>query len=82
MFFLALAYGQPVALAHNPGEARNIANEAVLVTHGDKRILMDPLPLTGFGTYPDVSAKDKAAMMAGEAPFHDIDVVFVSGRFQ
>ncbi len=66
------------AFAHEPGEARYIANEAVMVTHGETKILFDPLPITGFGTYPDVPEADKKAMMAGEAPYDGVDAVFIS----
>lgn len=64
--------------AHDPGEARYIANEAVMITHGETKILFDPLPITGFGTYPDVPEADKKAMMAGTAPYDGVDAVFIS----
>ena len=68
--------------AHKSGEARYIANEGVMVTQttadGVVKILFDPLPLSGFGTYPDVPAKDKAAIMAGTAPYDGITAVFIS----
>jgi len=66
------------ANAHDDGEARYIANEAVLVTSGETKILFDPLPLTGFGTYPDVPEADRQAMMTGAAPYDGIDAVFIS----
>ncbi len=76
--------GVSIAQAHNPksdpknGEARYIANEAVMISQGDTKILFDPLPLTGFGTYPDVPEKDVKAMMAGTAPYDGVDAVFIS----
>ncbi len=77
---LVLAGTFTQSLAHEPpqGEARYIANEAVMVTYGDTKILFDPLPLTGFGTYPDVSKADRKAIIAGEAPYDGVDVVFIS----
>jgi len=33
-------------------QAQYIANEAVLVSYGETKVLFDPLPLSGFGVYP------------------------------
>ena len=60
------------------GEARYIANEGVMVASGGMKILFDPLALSGFDVYPEISAEDKAALMAGEGEFKDIDWVFIS----
>jgi L-ascorbate metabolism protein UlaG (beta-lactamase superfamily) len=69
------------ALAHPPetpgAEARYLANEAILVTAGETKILFDPLFSTSFG-YPLVAPDVRAQIMAGEAPFDGVDVVFVS----
>ena len=59
-------------------EAQYIANEAVLVTHGDTKVMFDPLPLSGFGVYPETPAADIAQMMAGEGAYAGIDAVFIS----
>ena len=59
-------------------EAQYIANEAVLMTHGETKIMFDPLPLSGFGTYPETSEEDIAAMMAGEGAYVGMDAVFIS----
>jgi len=60
------------------GEARYIANEGVMVSQGDLKVLFDPLALSGFDVYPEISAADKAALMAGEGEFAAIDYVFIS----
>lgn len=67
-----------VVSAHPVGEARYIANEGVMVQSGDLKILFDPIYSYGFGTYPEVPAETRAAMMAGNAPFDDVDAVFIS----
>jgi L-ascorbate metabolism protein UlaG (beta-lactamase superfamily) len=76
---LALATA-PAALAHpsedDPATAHFLANEAILVTAGETRILFDPLFSVSYG-YPLVAPDVRAAMMAGEAPFDGIDAVFV-----
>ena len=83
VFFICLIFILTSIGAHahdhpKPGEARYIANEAILVHSGETKILFDPLPLTGFGVYPDVPEKDRDAMMAGTAPYDGIDAVFIS----
>ena len=67
------------ALAHeNSTNAQYIANEAVLVTHGETKIMFDPLPLSGFGVYPETSAEDVAKMMKGEGEYEGVTAVFIS----
>lgn len=66
------------AQAHEIGAARHIANEGILVSAGDTKIMFDPLALSGFGTYPEITAEDKAAIFAGEGEFDGIDIVFIS----
>jgi L-ascorbate metabolism protein UlaG (beta-lactamase superfamily) len=68
----------PLAQAHEIGAARHIANEGILVSAGDVKIMFDPLALSGFGTYPEITAEDKSAMFAGEGDFDGIDVIFIS----
>lgn len=78
--FCILVFGifsSGVASAHE-AHARYIANEGVLISSGDHKILFDPLPLSGFGTYAEISSGDLRSMMAGTAPFDGIDAVFIS----
>ena len=81
---LTACAGETVAHGHGPdghthtSEARYIANEAVLISHGETKVMFDPLPISGFGTYPETSAEDVAAMMAGEGAYAGIDVVLIS----
>jgi len=71
----------PAALAHpsedDPATAHFLANEAILVTAGETRILFDPLFSVSYG-YPLVSPEVRAAIMAGTPPFDGVDAVFVS----
>ncbi len=69
------------ALAHDrqgTAHAQYIANEGVLVSSGDVKIMFDPLPLSGLGTYMNVPDQDRADMMAGLPPYDGIDAVFIS----
>jgi len=59
-------------------EARYLANEAVLIAHGDIKVLFDAFYVDSFGTLALVPEKTSAAIMAGTPPYDGIDAVFVS----
>ena len=61
----------------DPASAYFLANEAILVTSGETRILFDPLFSVSYG-YPLVAPDVRAALMAGEAPFDGVDAIFIS----
>ncbi len=71
----------PSALAHpvpdDPASVHFLANEAVLVTAGETRILFDPLFSISYG-YPLIAPDVRARIMAGMAPYDSIDVILVS----
>ena len=58
--------------------AQYIANESILVSHGETKVLFDPLPLSGFGVYPEPSFADTAKMMSGQGEYEGVDAVFIS----
>jgi len=70
------------AFAHPEGEvvatADYIANEGVMITEGDTKILFDPLFRNSYGNYRLPSEAVIDAMMAGAAPFDGVDAVFIS----
>lgn len=66
------------ARAHDGAQVRYIANEGVLVTSGETKIMFDPLPLSGFGAYMDVPDQVRGDMMVGMPPYDGVDVVFIS----
>ncbi|MGB0907016.1 MAG: MBL fold metallo-hydrolase [Maricaulaceae bacterium] len=74
----------PLSFAHDThakpthADATYIANEGVLVTQGDLKIMFDPFFISGFGTYTEVPEKMLAAINAQAAPFDGVDAVFVS----
>jgi len=78
---LATCFSAASALAHpsedDPATAHFLANEAILVTSGETRILFDPLFSVSYG-YPLVAPEVRAAIMAGTPPFDGVDAVFVS----
>ena len=59
-------------------EAHYIANESLLVSHGKTKIMFDPLPLSGFGVYPEPSEAQVKQMMAGEGVYAGVDAIFIS----
>ncbi|MEP1230428.1 MAG: MBL fold metallo-hydrolase [Litorimonas sp.] len=59
-------------------QARYIANEGVLILQGETKIMFDPLPLSGFGTYPEVPEATFQAIMDGTGVYAGIDAVFIS----
>ena len=63
--------------AEEAASAHFLANEAVMVTAGETRILFDPLFTHSYG-YPLIAPDVKAQLMAGEAPYDGVDAVFVS----
>jgi len=71
------------SFAHGPhgdthAQAQYIANEGVLISQGETKIMFDPLPLSGFGTYPDVPEMTVKAIMDGTGAYGGIDAVFIS----
>ncbi|MEQ8314961.1 MAG: MBL fold metallo-hydrolase [Gammaproteobacteria bacterium] len=59
-------------------EAFYMANEGIMVTDGDTKILFDPLYPESYGQYLLVPEQMREALFAGEAPFEDVDAIFVS----
>lgn len=65
--------------AHDgPATARYLANEGVMVVHGETRVLFDPLFNESFGQYRLLPETMRRALLDGEPPFDGIDAVFVS----
>lgn len=55
-----------------------MANEGVMVTAGDTKILFDPLFPESYEQYLLVPEAMKTALFAGEAPFEGVDAIFIS----
>lgn len=58
--------------------AKYLANAGVLVTHGETKIVFDPLFDEDFDYYESVPKDIEKALFAGAAPFDGLDAVFVS----
>jgi len=67
------------ASSHEPeSTAHYLANEGVMIVHGDTKILFDPLFRISYGQYQMMPKDMEAAMFAGDPPFAGIDAVFIS----
>ena len=55
-----------------------MANEAVMVTDGETKVLFDPLYPETYGQYLLVPDAMREALFAGEAPFNNVDAIFIS----
>jgi L-ascorbate metabolism protein UlaG (beta-lactamase superfamily) len=58
--------------------ATYLANAGVLISHGETKIVFDPLFDQDFGVYELVPKDIETALFAGEPPFDGLDAVFVS----
>lgn len=85
-FWLAAASVSMPIEAHSPEElagerggcAKYLGNEAVLISSGGMKILFDAFYTNSYGQYALVPDTLQKALIAGEAPFDNIDAVFVS----
>jgi L-ascorbate metabolism protein UlaG (beta-lactamase superfamily) len=68
-----------IAAAHeSESTAQYLANEGLMVTHGNTKVLFDPLFNESFGQYRLVPEAMRRALFRGEAPWDGIDAVFIS----
>ena len=58
--------------------ATYLANEGVMISAGDVKVLFDPFFHNDYGTYQLVPEKIINAIMDNTAPYNDISVIFVS----
>lgn len=78
MLLLLVVVHGVVAAEEPASSAYYLANEGVMVVHGQTKILFDPLFNNSYGRYDLLPAKMKDALYAGDSPFDGIDAVFVS----
>lgn len=75
---LATAYALPAAAHESAAVAHYLANEGLMVAHGETKILFDPLFNESFGQYRLVPERMRQALLAGEPPWDGVDAVFIS----
>jgi len=74
--FLTLLFSG-IAQSHE-STAHYMANEGLMVSHGDTKIVFDPLFRDSYGQYLLLPQEMEEALFAGTAPFDGIDAIFVS----
>jgi L-ascorbate metabolism protein UlaG (beta-lactamase superfamily) len=77
LFFL-LCICSSVAFGQSESSIRYLANEGVMVTHDQTKILMDPLYGNSYDIYQLVPDQTREMIFSGAPPFDDVDAVFVS----
>ncbi len=75
---LLLATISATAGGQETSTVRYLANEGVMITHGDTTILFDPLFADSYGQYQMVPQNVLDAIFADAAPFDGVDAVFIS----
>ena len=70
-------FGHSIVMAHQ-ASVTYVANEAVLITNGDKKVLFDPFFHQAFGTYQLVPEETKQAIFSGTPPFDNLTAIFIS----
>jgi L-ascorbate metabolism protein UlaG (beta-lactamase superfamily) len=66
-----------LALAHQTS-VTYVANEAVLITNGNQKVLFDPFFHQAFGTYQLVPEDTKLAIFNGIPPFDNLTAIIIS----
>lgn len=58
--------------------AHYMANEALMVVHGDTKVMFDPIYKNSYDNYMLLPEAMEAALFAGEAPYDGLDAIFIS----
>jgi L-ascorbate metabolism protein UlaG (beta-lactamase superfamily) len=58
--------------------AHYMANEALMVVHGDTKVMFDPIYKNSYNNYMLLPEEMEAALFAGEAPYDGLDAIFIS----
>jgi L-ascorbate metabolism protein UlaG (beta-lactamase superfamily) len=69
--------GHSAVLAHQ-ASVTYVANEAVLITNGDKKVLFDPFFHKAFGIYQLVPEDTQQAIFNGAPPFDNLTAIVIS----
>jgi L-ascorbate metabolism protein UlaG (beta-lactamase superfamily) len=75
---IGLAFSNQSIAAESPARVLYLANEGVMISKGDVKVLFDPLFDTSFGQYQLLPKQMEKELFAGLPPFDGVDAVFVS----
>ena len=76
--YLVIATLSATAAGQETSSVQYLANEGVMITHGETSILFDPLFDNGYGTYQMVPQPMVDAIFSGASPYDSVDAVFIS----
>ena len=66
------------AFAQSTSNVQYLANEGVMVTYSDSKVLFDPLFNNSYNNYQMVPDDVRSLIISGDAPYDDVDAIFVS----
>lgn len=75
--FILLAVSASAA-GQETSTVQYLANEGVMIAHGDSKILFDPLFDNSYGQYQLLPQRMRDAIFAGTSPYDGVDAVFIS----
>ena len=75
---VGLAFWNQSIAAESPARVLYLANEGVMISKGDVKVLFDPLFETSFGQYQLLPKQMEKDLFAGLPPFDGVEAVFVS----
>jgi L-ascorbate metabolism protein UlaG (beta-lactamase superfamily) len=76
---LFISFSSPLLLAHEKeATATYLANEGVMISAGDVKVLFDPFFHNDYGIYQLVPEKIMNSIMSNTAPYNNINAIFVS----
>lgn len=81
LFLLVSVLFSSAILAHSDSSTSTVhylANEGLMVSHGDTKVVFDPLFRNAYGRYQLLPKDMEAALFAGVPPFDGIDAIFIS----
>ena len=78
ILFFSLALISRAFAADEAPRAHYLANEGVLITNGEVKVLFDPLFDNSYGLYQLLPTDMQEALFAGTPPYDGIDAIFIS----
>ena len=71
-------HGHENHTSNDTAQATYLGNEGVMVTNGDTKIVFDPFFHNDYNTYQLVPEDIRTALFNNQAPYNDIDAIFIS----
>lgn len=78
LFANALVFAKAPDSSSTSATVQYMANEGLMVVHGQTKVVFDPLFRSSYGQYQLLPRAMKETLFAGAPPFDGIDAVFVS----